>query len=408
MEDTAVRSRPSEPIHLYHPRCSSPPFKSPHPRRSSIIFYKKTQLTSAYGPYCRNQNDWHAFRSTTPAPSNLHFDTPKSMQSESLDLDAVFNFDFDMPAVTAGISHDASDLLDALETADAMQTANATFSSSLHSTLGDFNFNGNAESHNELSGILGQLGTVPAPAVTPAPRAVPDAAEVANVFALLNWTRTYSTDATTSSPLESLPMKRKLSETETEDAATKRDRSSAPVAKRPYRRQSAKNTLTLSQLAAAASSGSPLVIEQLEDVEEATKGEEAEVTAAVRLTSTGKPSTARPKAVVPEKYMKNGEAQTITGMTTEQILGYPNWEALMLDVDETHRSSALAFGKMITDNRDKAKWAAKKSRDERKQKVEQLEGQVEELQKKNDGMRQALLNLVRKGVVDIAEIQAYI
>ncbi|BEI86119.1 hypothetical protein CcaverHIS002_0604060 [Cutaneotrichosporon cavernicola] len=345
-------------------------------------------------------------------PTGSHSETPNPIESEpskSL-MDSVFNSD-EMHAVDAGISHDATDLFNAILAGNPLQPDNSVFGSSFNSTISGVGLDVNAPPAVDLNDILRSFEVVTAPTAAPVAPATSnsdtDAVDVAMALNALDWVPALAAGSTTASPVP-VAMKRKLTETaiETEDPATKRSRSSTPVVKRPYRRQSTKNTLTLSQLAAAASSGSSLVIEQLEDVEPAKN--ETEVAATIRLTSTGKPSTARPKAVVPEKYMKNGEAQTITGMSTEQILAYPNWEALMEDVDDKHRTGALAFGKMITENRDKAKWAAKKSRDERKQKVEQLEGQVEQLEKKNDGMRQVLLGLVRKGLVDISEIQEYI
>jgi hypothetical protein len=300
----------------------------------------------------------------------------------------------------------------ALAAPDAAQTATTTFASAFNSTLGDVGTG--MPTDNALSALLAQFNAASAgPALPPRPAPTATSAQLEGVFSILDWTPTNpAVEAspaveTTPSPLASFAMKRKLSDVEAEDSSSKRARSSTPVAKRAYRRQAPKTSPTLQQLAAAASSGSPLVPEKFELID-TVKKEEPETVAAVRLTSTGKPSTARPKAVVPEKYMKNGEAQAVTGMTTEQILAYPNWEALMQDVDEAHRPNAEILGKMITDNRDKAKWAAKKSRDERKQKVEQLEGQVEELQKKITDMRNIMLKLARTGEVSYSVFEGHI
>ncbi|BEJ16955.1 hypothetical protein CspHIS471_0603560 [Cutaneotrichosporon sp. HIS471] len=349
------------------------------------------------------------------SPTDSDSDSPKLIDSEPSKalVDSLFNSD-EMPASDAGILHEAADLINALFAGNPLEPANPMFASSFNSTFNDAGLDAGTQPKVDLDDILRGFEMVSGPSAEPvAPttsNSDADGVDVAMALQPLHWVPTFAAGSSTPASPFPATVKRKVTEieteTETEYPATKRARSSTPVVKRPYRRQSAKNNLTLSQLAAAASSGSSLVLEQLEDDEAAKK--DTEVAATIRLTSTGKPSTARPKAVVPEKYMKNGEAQTITGMSTEQILAYPNWEALMQDVDEEHRANALAFGKMITDNRDKAKWAAKKSRDERKQKVEQLEGQVDELEKKNDGMRKVLLGLVRKGLVDISEIQEYI
>lgn len=357
-----------------------------------------------------------------PASPASNSSTPKSTdseQSQSLDVSSGFgllDFDFDLPA-SAGIAHDPSDILDSLATSDVTLSAEPSFSSTFGATLGDFGnltaLSDDTASQLQIGNLLRQL-TAPAPAPAPAPTA-PGLSEA---YAALGWplsgTAATATPAAESPALSSVSMKRKSSETDAEDSAAKRARgrssvSTPPVAKRPYRRQS-KNGLSLSQLAAAAASGSPLVVDQKLAAVETPKVEPEEKVdvSDVRLTSTGKPSTARPKAVVPEKYMKNGEAQTITGMTTEEILAFPNWESLMECVDEEHRAGAEIFGKMITENRDKAKWAAKKSRDERKAKVETLEGQVDELQTKINGMRGLLLGLVGRGVVSLSEVESFI
>lgn len=345
----------------------------------------------------------------TPASAG---DSPQSTESESSRaLDAptgidLLDFDLDLPAPT-GIAHDPRDILATLQASAPPSVPDATLnsdSSMFGSAFGGFSglLGSDAVSQLQLGDILSQITSAnPAALATPATPAAP--AGLPEAYAALGWPA--------STPAAAAPaMKRKVSDVSDDGSVTsKRPRgrpaSTAPPAKRPYRRQS-KPGLSLSQLAAAATSGSPVVLgDKKEPLPESPAPAEEKP---VRLTSTGKPSTARPKAVVPEKYMKNGEAQAITGMTTEQILSFPNWAALMECVDDAHRAGAEVFGKMITENRDKAKWAAKKSRDERKAKVETLEGQVDELQAKIAEMRGVLLSLVGRGAVSLADVEAYI
>lgn len=348
-------------------------------------------------------------RESSPAASDSSPKSTESEQSQALDNNnmsgdlGLFDFDFDLPSSTAGIAHDPKDILASLQAStpvvpDATMAADPTMLSTFGS-LGDFgnlaSLGTDAVTQLQLGNILRQLTTPAAPAPTVS-------SGLTEAYAALGWPS--AQDEKTA--LSATSMKRKASDVSSDDGAKRaRVNSSTPAPKRPYRRQS-KNGLSLSQLAAAASSGSPLVVEDCltpgspEEVEEDIKP--------VRLTASGKPSTARPKAVVPEKYMKNGEAQAITGMTTEQIMAFPNWSALMDCVDEEHRAGADIFGKMISENRDKAKWAAKKSRDERKAKVESLEGEVDELKSKINDMRGYLLGLVGRGAVSLSEIENFI
>lgn len=338
-------------------------------------------------------------RDSSPADDSSPKST-ESDQSQQLDTSGLglLDFDFELPA-TGGIAHDPKDIIASLsESTQVVPDAAMSADPTMLSTFGSLDFGSLAALGNDsvsqlqLGNILNQLS---APA-DPAPATVSSGLTAA--YAALGWPTAKEEKAAVS-------MKRKASDMSNDGAAKRTRATGTPVAKRPYRRQS-KNGLSLSQLAAAAASGSPLVVEDCltpgspEEVEDDIKP--------VRLTATGKPSTARPKAVVPEKYMKNGEAQAITGMTTEQIMAFPNWSALMECVDEEHRAGADIFGKMISENRDKAKWAAKKSRDERKAKVESLEGEIDELKGKINEMRGVLLGLVGRGVISLSEVENYI
>ncbi|KAK4684308.1 hypothetical protein P7C73_g5880, partial [Tremellales sp. Uapishka_1] len=149
-----------------------------------------------------------------------------------------------------------------------------------------------------------------------------------------------------------------------------------PPVKRPYKRQSKSTSLASPALAC-------------------TYGFEGPSTPVA--IKSGNPSAARPKAVVPEKFFKNGEAVQSTGMTEQEIRAYPNWETLMMYVDEAHRAAAEAFGDRINGNRNKARDAAAKSREDKKNENEQLRAQNEE-------MRQVLRGLVERGIVSYGEV----
>nr|ODN96644.1 hypothetical protein L204_03353 [Cryptococcus depauperatus CBS 7855] len=128
---------------------------------------------------------------------------------------------------------------------------------------------------------------------------------------------------------------------------------------------------------------------------------------AVRCTITGKPSTDRPKSVVPAKFLKDGTAQSILGMSIPQINSYPTFSALLADVHPSFLPAAREFGEKISDNRDKAKDAAKKSRDERRVKIERaeyLEKRCEELESKVERMMGLLVGLVEKGLIGKSDV----
>lgn len=148
----------------------------------------------------------------------------------------------------------------------------------------------------------------------------------------------------------------------------------------------------------SSSPSTPLVnTVSLEDNEEAST-----------RTASGKPSTARPKSVVPEKYFKDGTAQTVTGMTMEQILAFPTYDELLKQVSPEKRAGAREFGERIAENRDKAKDAAKKSRDEKRQKIEQLEGQVDGLEDQVARMKEYLAVLLGSGRVSQVEVAEFL
>lgn len=131
----------------------------------------------------------------------------------------------------------------------------------------------------------------------------------------------------------------------------------------------------------------------------------------VKVTATGKPSTDRPKSVVPAKFLKDGTAQAILGMTIPEILSFPTYEELLKKVKVELLPGAREFGEKIADNRDKAKDAAKKSRDERRAKIERaeyFEKKCEQLQEQIASMSSFLMTLVELNVLKKDQIQAFV
>ena len=91
-------------------------------------------------------------------------------------------------------------------------------------------------------------------------------------------------------------------------------------------------------------------------------------------------------------------------MTVDQIQSFPTFDELLKVVSPVLQTGAAEFGGRISENRDKAKDAAKKSRDERRAKIDSLEQTVSDLEGKIEGMKGVLVVLVNKGVVDKAEV----
>ncbi|WVO13316.1 hypothetical protein L204_100929 [Cryptococcus depauperatus] len=124
-----------------------------------------------------------------------------------------------------------------------------------------------------------------------------------------------------------------------------------------------------------------------------------------------KTCTARPKSVVPEKFLNDGSAEAALGMPIAEIQSFPSFEELLKKVHPDNYQKARAFGEKITKNRDKAKHAAKRSRDQRRAKIERaeiLEKQTEELQGQIEGMKTLLSQLVKSGAISRETVQAYI
>ncbi|KLT45011.1 hypothetical protein CC85DRAFT_169604 [Cutaneotrichosporon oleaginosum] len=218
-----------------------------------------------------------------------------------------------------------------------------------------------------------------------------------------------------SAPNPMLSLKRKLSETE--DADLGNAGMSAPV--RTYkRRQSTKVSPTLQQMAAAASTGSPVFTETPQGALGPSPPAPTPGPVKARKTATVRPkaATARPKATVPEKYM--ADAQQLSGMSRAQILSYPTFEALLRDVDEARLPPLIRLGEQITLTRARAADSAQKSREEAQQRkdavhklggqVKVLEDKVDTLNGKLDSVRTFLLEQVHRGVFTVSQVQQFL
>jgi len=85
------------------------------------------------------------------------------------------------------------------------------------------------------------------------------------------------------------------------------------------------------------------------------------------------PAHARPKSVVPDKFLKNGTAQKILGMAEQEIKGYAQFSDILQVLVGTDRyDEAVKFGTQLEEIRLQGRDAAKKSRDEKRQQKEAL------------------------------------
>ncbi|OWZ28518.1 hypothetical protein J007_06356 [Cryptococcus neoformans] len=199
--------------------------------------------------------------------------------------------------------------------------------------------------------------------------------------------------------------KRKASDASDEGAPAPKRRgrppgTGKPKAAKPMERQQSK-TSSFSSSSPSSFNGTPPADDS--DLEAASP--------TVKVTATGKPSTDRPKSVVPAKFLKDGTAQAILGMTIPEILSFPTYEELLKKVKVELLPGAREFGEKIADNRDKAKDAAKKSRDERRAKIERaeyFEKKCEQLQEQIASMSSFLMTLVELNVLKKDQIQAFV
>jgi hypothetical protein len=100
-----------------------------------------------------------------------------------------------------------------------------------------------------------------------------------------------------------------------------------------------------------------------------------------------KPTVAKPKAVVPQKYLRDGTAQDVLGMTEEKILAFPDFETLLLEVPAHLQARAVEFGQLIENGRRQAAESAQMNRAAKDAKLNGLSDRVERLEA---GYRQLL------------------
>lgn len=243
-----------------------------------------------------------------------------------------------------------------------------------------------------LTALFEKYNAAPQPVVA----SVQAPSDLTNIYSTVDWNALTTVQPEQVSPRPSL--KRKDSGSSADSGPQKRPRGRPPkeksTTKRPYRRQD-QSASSVPALVAGVLTGTPLALpSSLDD-------EEDEATRA-------KNSFDRPKSVVPEKYLKDGSAQTILGMTADVIQSFPTFEELLKVVSPELYAGAKEFGDRIKENRDKAKDAAKKSRDEKRNKIESLESTVRGLEDKLSAITGVLQALVQKGLLSEAEVRALV
>lgn len=354
---------------------------------------------------------------TSPSSSGSQAATPRSTESEQSqlldvsardpDFDFDFNFGYDLKQ--SGISHRPEDVFNALPTYDLtplidnkIMATDPTISST-SSDIGNFgDFTGLGDNAVAQLGLTDLLTKLVSATEAAAQQPVEENSGLNQAYAALGWAAPTVEPASLSlSPQPVLKRKESFSSNES-NAPSKRPRgrppksrsldttSGATTTKRTYRRQS-------------KGEGSPLSRTVTFADEDADSEPDSP-----KVTASGKPSTARPKSVVPEKYLKDGSAQAILGMTIDEISNFPTFEDLLKKVEPSKQAAAAAFGSRISENRDKAKDAAKKSREERKAKIDTLERTVSDLEGKVEGLQNVLLSLVARGLVSQSEVAVHL
>ncbi|WVF70641.1 hypothetical protein IAT40_005434 [Kwoniella sp. CBS 6097] len=373
-----------------------------------------------------------AASASSPASPNSASSTPKSTESEqsaALDpeTDFDFNFGFDLPNLGVGITHRPEDIfnptpLHSFAVPDNRGAQDPTMTNTFGLSFGDFGLHtdlgADAASQLGLTNLLEKLNEDKANQQQPSVTASHD---LTDAYALLDKLLPAATSPVSVQPSQlSLPpsppaLKRKASESSDEAAPAAKRRGRPPGSgklkavsiqepKRAYRRPSKSSPLMTSG-SPALSIGSAAA-----DVDD-SDAESADSPTVVKRTASGKPSTARPKSVVPEKFLKDGSAQVILGMDISTIQSFPTFEELLKKVDPSLVDGAREFGERIAENRDKAKDAAKKSRDERRAKIEraeELEKKVEDLQNTIKGMTSVLVALVDRGILSKDQVALYL
>ena len=341
----------------------------------------------------------------SPNSSDLHSSTPKSTESEqsqALDMTgSAPEIDFSVPELPS-FEYPLATLFDELPPymPDQRGTTDPTMTSTFGIDFGDFGsmtmLGTDAVDQLSLNSLLEKADPAP---VIPTPSSDVD---LLSAYVALGWCPLPVAIEPSLLVSTCPPPKRKAFDTSTEAIPVKRPRGRPPKfriePKRPYRRQS-KSGSSVPSLVAAVLTNTPASC-SFTLADEDDSDAESDVPA----RRTGKASTARPKSVVPEKYLKDGSAQTIVGMSVDQIASFPTFEELLKLVSPGLRTGAAEFGERIKENRDKAKDAAKKSRDERRLKIDTLEKSVSDLESKIVGMQGVFEALVRKGILSEADV----
>lgn len=225
--------------------------------------------------------------------------------------------------------------------------------------------------------------------------------DLGTMLASTDWTASFSVVPSAPAPTSISPSNLVLSPTlkrkDSSDESDKPEQAAKRPRGRPPKSRSTVTTGTISPVLTTPSSPSTPLLNEIALEEDPC----------MKRTASGKPSTARPKSVVPEKHFKDGTAQAITGMTMEQILAFPTYDELLKQVSPDKWAGAREFGDRIAENRDRAKDAAKKSRDEKRQKIEQLESQVDGLEDQVARMKEYLSVLLSSGRVSQEEVAAF-
>ncbi|OCF32828.1 hypothetical protein I316_05464 [Kwoniella heveanensis BCC8398] len=374
-----------------------------------------------------------AASASSPASPNSASSTPKSTESEqsaALDPenDFDFNFGFDLPNLDVGITHRPEDIFqpipsDGFAVPDNRGAQDPTMTHTFGLSFGDFGLHtdlgADAASQLGLTNLLDKL--TEEKTIRQQPSSASASNDLTDAYALLDKLLPAATSPVSVQPSQlSLPpsppaLKRKASESSDESAPAAKRRGRPPGSGKP-------KTVSVQDPKAASrrppksspliTSGSPAfsIGSAAADVED-SDAESVDSPTVVKRTASGKPSTARPKSVVPEKFLKDGSAQAILGMDIPTIQSFPTFEELLKKVDPRFVDGAREFGERIAENRDKAKDAAKKSRDERRAKIEraeELEKKVEDLQNTVKGMTSVLIALVDRGILSKEQVALYL
>ena len=342
----------------------------------------------------------------SPIPSDLHSSTPKSTaseQSQALDLAAPApEIDFLFPEIP-NLSYLSATLVDELPPyiPDQRGTIDPTMTSTFGIDFGSLSSMTALEADaGDQLGLNGLFEKVDAGHISCAPSADTD---ILSAFVALGWCAPPAAIEPSLLVSPCPPLKRKASDISTQAVPAKRPRGRPPKSrgepKRPYRRQSQTGS-SVPSLVAAVLTNTPASC----NVTLVDDDDDSDAESKSPRIKTGKASTDRPKSVVPEKYLKDGSAQTILGMSVDQIALFPTFEELLKVVSPELLGGAAEFGERIKENRDKAKDAAKKSRDERRVKIDTLEKTVLDLETKIVGMQGVFETLARKGLLSEADM----